>query len=121
VKLIIRLLINAAALWVAVEILSGLTIDGGFFQYLFVAVVFGIVNALVRPIAKLLTLPLRVATLGLFTIVVNALMLMITAGLIDDMSLDGGFFGKLWTAILASIVIGIVSTVLSVFVNDDDD
>ena len=77
-KLLIRLLVNAVALWVTAAILPGLTLEGGFFNLLLVALIFGAVNTFIKPLAKLLTLPIRVATLGLFTIVVNAFMVLLT-------------------------------------------
>lgn len=119
-NLILRILINAVALWITAELLTEqITISRDFGTILIVAVVFGLVNALVRPIAKLLTLPINFLTLGLFTFVLNGLMLMLTAyitGLVDLG--DGGFFATLWNSILASIVISIISTVLTWFLPD---
>ena len=71
---LIRILINAAALWVATRFVDGITFQGDWVRLLGVALVFGLVNAIVRPIVKLLTLPLLILTLGLFTFVINALM-----------------------------------------------
>ncbi len=119
-RLIIRLLINAAAIWVTARALPGISVADGFGNVLLVAVIFGVVNAFIRPIAKLLTLPLRIVTLGLFTFVINGLMVMLTAGLVDVLSLEGGFFRQLFTAILASILIGAVSMVLTWIVPDND-
>jgi putative membrane protein len=119
-RLVIRLLINAAALWVTAEILPDMSIEDGFGNLLLAALIFGLVNTFIRPIARLLTLPISLATLGLFTVVVNALMVMLTGFLVDVLSLDGGFVNQLLTAIVASILISIVSTALSWLLPDRD-
>lgn len=119
-NLILRILINAVALWITAELLTEqITISQDFGTLLIVAVVFGLVNALIRPIARLLTCPLSIITLGLFTFVINGLMLMLTAYLTGLVEIGGGgFFSTLWNAILAGIVISIISTVLSWFLPD---
>jgi uncharacterized membrane protein YvlD (DUF360 family) len=71
---LIRLFVNAAALWVATRIVPGVTYSGEFLPFLAVALVFGIVNAFIGPVAKLLTLPLIILTLGIFALVVNGLL-----------------------------------------------
>lgn len=119
-RLLIRLAINIVALWLTAAILPDMSIADGFVNLLLVALIFGLVNTFIKPIAKLLTLPLRVVTLGLFTIVVNALMVMLTAWLVDALVLDGSFWNQLVTAILAALIISIVSIVLRVFLPDDD-
>ena len=83
-RLIIRWLINAAALWAAAELVSGIGYEG-WSALLIVALIFGLVNALIRPVLSLLTCPLQVLTLGLFTIVINALMLLLTSWLADQL------------------------------------
>lgn len=110
-----RLLINAAALWIAAELVPGVDFaDGvGFFDVLFVALIFGLVNAFVRPIVKILTLPITILTLGLFTIVINALMVVITSALSSTFTLTGDTMDQFIGAVLASIVISLVSMVLS--------
>ena len=79
---LLRLLINAAALWVAIRLLDGIDHRGSWWSLLVVALVFGALNASVRPLLKLLSLPLLVLTLGLFIFVINALMLLLTGGFI---------------------------------------
>ena len=120
--LIIRVLINAVALWVATLVLDGITVDaettgGEVLTIVLVAVVFGVVNLFVKPIVKLLSLPLYILTLGLFTFVVNALMLLLTswlAGLLDiPFDVDG-----FWTAVLGALVISVVSWLLNVLLPD---
>ena len=78
-RFLIRVLINAAALWVASAFVPGIQHEGGWITLLLVAVVFGVLNAIVRPILKLLTCPLLILTLGLFTLVLNAGMLLLTS------------------------------------------
>lgn len=114
-NLIIRLFVNAVALWVAARLVGGIELVGEFWPILLVAAVFGIVNALIRPVMLLLSLPLLVLTLGLFTLVVNALMLMLTAALVDALAVEGFL-----AALLGSILISIVSFVFSVFLPEPE-
>ena len=84
---LIRLLVNAAALWVATRLVPGVTYSGELLPLLGVALVFGIVNAFIRPVAKLLTLPLIILTLGIFALIVNGLMLWLTSSLSESLGL----------------------------------
>jgi putative membrane protein len=113
--LLVRLLINAAALFAAVKLIPGMHFTGGIGQLLLVALVFGLVNAVVRPILTLLSCPLIVVTLGLFLLVINALMLWLTSWLSARFGLGFQVDGFL-TALLGGLVIGIVSTILTLFV-----
>ena len=79
-KFLITVAVNTIALWVAVYLLDGLVFSGEWWQWLILGLIFGVVNAIVKPIAKLLTLPLTIITLGLFLFVLNALMLLLTSG-----------------------------------------
>lgn len=115
-SLLVGLVVNAAALWIAVEIVPNAVFDGRFVDLLLVAFIFGVVNTFVRPIARILTLPLAVITLGLFTLVVNGAMLLLTAAVSDTLDFDGGFFERLWAAILAALIVSIVSVVVGVVV-----
>ncbi len=108
-NLIIRLFVNAVALWVAAQLVGGIDLPGEFWPVLLVAAVFGIVNALIRPVLILLSLPFLILTLGLFTLVINALMLMLTAALIAPLSV-----ASFWSALLGSILISLVSFLFSV-------
>ncbi len=104
---LIRFLITAAALWLAVALVPGIMHDGSWLSLLGVALVFGLVNALIRPIIKLLTCPLIILTLGVFLLVLNALMLWLTATLSTALGLDfhvTGFWPAFWGALLISIV-----------------
>ena len=123
-RFIVRVLINAFALWVAAWLLPGIELGAeaavdasgtelvrGILAYLFVGLVFGIVNALVRPVVSLLSLPLTILTLGLFTIVINAGMLMLTSWLTSFTPITFAVDDFFWTAILGAIIISVVSLV----------
>jgi putative membrane protein len=111
-SLLIRLLVNAVALYAAASLLQGIHFQGSVVALLGVAAVFGLVNALIRPVAMLLSLPARLLTLGVFTVVVNALMLWLT-------SQFAGAFGLNFTvdgfvpALLGALIVSVVSAVLS--------
>jgi putative membrane protein len=117
-RFFIRLFITAVALWVAVAIVPGISYSGPLPYLLAVALVFGLVNAVIRPLLFLLTCPLVLLTLGLFVLVLNALMLMLTAELAAALGIRFVVDGLL-PALLGGIVIGIVSTILNIFVADD--
>lgn len=112
-----RLLVNAAALWVATRVVSGVTYVGGWLPFLGVAVVFGVVNAFIRPVAKILAFPLIIVTLGIFALVVNGLMLWLTSSLSAILGL-GFHVAGFWAAFWGALVVSIVSTILSMFVAD---
>jgi putative membrane protein len=122
---ILRLLANAAALAIATWILGGITLTAPttarrILVLLVVALIFGVLNAIIKPIFALFTAPLILLTLGLFLIVINACMLLLTswlAGLFDlGWDVDG-----FWTAVLGAIIISIVSFILNVFLPDPDN
>ena len=113
-KLILRWLINAAALYVAVKIVPGIEATNTN-AILIAALVIGLINATLKPLAVLLTLPLTVVTLGLFYLVVNGAMLYLTAALTPGFKLAG--FGS---AVLGAIVISIVGMLLGGLVKDED-
>ena len=118
--LIIRLLINAAALLAAVWLIPGIVFTGGPARLIGVAAVFGVVNALVRPVLTVLSCPLIVITLGLFTLVINALLLLLTGYLSQAWNLGFRVDGFL-PAFLGGIVIGVVSTALTLTVGRSKD
>ncbi len=117
-KLILRILINAFALWLTAVILPGINISGGILPLIIAAIIFGLVNALIRPLVKLLTLPINVVTLGLFTLVINALMLWLTAGLTAALAIEGGLVTGFINAFLGALLISIISTILNLFLTD---
>jgi putative membrane protein len=117
VPFLARLLINAAALWVATRVVPGVTFAGGWLPLLAVAVVFGVINAFIRPVAKILTFPLIIVTLGIFALVVNGLMLWLTSSLSEALGL-GFHVGGFWAAFWGALVVSLVSTILSMLVAD---
>jgi putative membrane protein len=108
--LLVRWVVLAVAFAVTAWLIDGVTIHGGVVDYLWLALLFGIVNAVLGTIVRIFTLPLTIVTLGLFSIVVNALMLEITAALSGALEIDSFF----WTAILAAITLAVVSVILDV-------
>ncbi len=119
-RFLLRILITAAALWVATRVVSGISYHGGWPVLLGVALVFGILNAIVRPIFKLLTFPLLILTLGLFTFVLNAVMLLLTSALSGALGL-GFHVSGFWAAFWGAIVVSIVSLLLSALLPDSRD
>ncbi|MGH7470171.1 MAG: phage holin family protein [Longimicrobiales bacterium] len=117
---LLRLLVTAAALWVALRLVPGLRYSGSWPGLLGVALVFGFLNAIVRPILFLLTCPLMVVTLGLFVFVLNAIMLLLTSRLAGSLGLNFQVDGFA-SALLGAIVIGITSALLNIFVGDKPD
>jgi putative membrane protein len=113
----IRLLVNAAALWVATQIVPGVTFGGSWPAFFGVALTFGVVNAFIRPVAKFFTLPLILLTLGLFALVVNGLMLWLTSSLSTSLGL-GFHVSGFWAAFWGALVVSIVSTMLSLMIRD---
>ena len=124
-KFVVSTLSNAFALWVAVFLLGGLSTisDGslgtetgtGILIYLAAGAILAVVNIFVRPIVKLLSLPLYILTLGLYFVVVNALMIMMTSWLSHTLGI-GVVVAGFWWAVLAGIVVGIVNWFISLIV-----
>ena len=124
-RLILRLLANAGALALATWLLSGITLtapttERKVLTLLIVALIFGVVNAIVKPIFTLVTAVAVVLTLGLFLIVINALMLLLTSWISDQFNLGWSVEG-FWTAVLGSIIVSIVSFIVNAFIPDRDD
>ncbi len=110
---LIKLLVNMAALWVATRLVPGVTYAGGALGLLGVALIFGVINATLRPIMKLATCPIILLTLGLFTFVVNGLMLWLTSSLSGGLGLAFHVAG-FWAAFWGALVVSFVSVLLSV-------
>ena len=113
IRMLLRLGILAVAIGLTAWLVPDVTVDGGFLTYVWIALIFSLVNLIIGPIIRLITLPLNVVTLGLFALVVNAALLGITAALTDDFGIDG-----FWTAILAAAVVSVISTVLTLLIPD---
>ncbi|MCQ4042101.1 phage holin family protein [Streptantibioticus rubrisoli] len=124
-KFLVKTLANAVALGVAVWLIKGITLTGSSTAHkaltlVLVALVFGVVNWLVKPVVKLLSLPLFILTLGLFTLVVNALMLMLTSYLSNKLSLNFHVSG-FWAAFVGGLVVSIVAWAMHLVLPDEDD
>ena len=113
-NLLIRLIVNAVALTAAARWVDGVDLSGEVVDVLLVALVFGLVNALIKPLLLFLSLPAIFLTLGLFAFVVNGMMLLITARLTDHLSVAG-----LWPAIIGSVVVSLVSALLGALLRDE--
>ncbi|MFJ9739394.1 phage holin family protein [Streptomyces sp. NPDC101166] len=121
---VVKTIANAGALAVAVWLLDKITLTGDstgkeIGTLIAVALLFGLVNFLVKPVVKVLTFPLFVLTLGLITLVVNALMLLLTSWLADKLDLSFHVDG-FWTAVLGGLVVSVVSWALNVVLPDKD-
>jgi putative membrane protein len=111
IRIALRLVVLAVAIWLTAWLLPGVTVDGGVLTYLWIALLFALVNGFLGPILHLLALPITALTLGLFALVVNAALVGITAALSSDFSIDGFF-----TAVAAALLISIFSWVINLFV-----
>lgn len=111
---LLRWLVNAAALWVAIQLVDGIEHRGSWWSLLFVALVFGLLNASIRPLLKLLSLPLIILTLGLFIFVINALMLLMT-GWVSGLLNLGFYVDGFWDAFIGGLIVTIVSLLVSIF------
>ena len=121
-RLVVRLLVNAVALGVAIWALSGITLRGSsttarVVTLLVVAAIFAVVNSFVRPLAKLLSLPFIVLTLGLLIFVINALMLLLTSWLAGQVGL-GFHVDGFWTAVIGGLVVMVATWILEVLLPD---
>ena len=112
---ILQTLINAAALYVAVLIVPNLDFIGEWWKLLVVAFIFGLVNTFLRPVLRILTLPITILTLGLFLLVINALMLFLTGIISSELEL-GFFVADFVAAFLGAIVISLVGMVLAMVI-----
>jgi len=112
--MLVRLVVNWVAMAVAFGVtdwlLGGLNVSGGVGSYLWVALLFGIVNAIIGTFLRIIALPFTVLTLGLFLIVINAALLEITAAITSHLTIDSFF----WTAIWAAIILSVVDVIIDV-------
>ena len=116
---VIPILVNAAALYVAVLVVPGLDFafepEGALLKFIVVAVIFGLVNTFLKPVLRILTLPITIMTLGLFLLVLNALMLLLTGAISSELAL-GLTVADFLAALLGAIVISLVGMVLSMII-----
>jgi putative membrane protein len=117
--LILNLLATAASLWVAVWLIDGFEFDGQWWQFIIIALILGIANAVVKPILKILSLPLVILTLGLFLLVVNAIVLQIVVWLSGVFELGLTSTGFFWATFLASIVVSMAAWLIGAILPDD--
>jgi len=117
-KFFIRWVINAIALYIAVLIVPGIEFRGDWTGVLWLALISGLLNALVRPLLKFLTCPLIILTLGLFTILINTGLLLLTSKIGQALGI-GLTVDGFWPALLGSLVISVVSVILSLFLRDE--
>ena len=106
--IVIRLISGALAFWAATSLLDGISVNGGAWSYLWVALLFGVINGVIGSLVKLLTLPAILLSLGLFAFVVNAAMLMLTARWSDRLDVI-----DFKSALFASLIISIVTTIIN--------
>ncbi|CAB4572825.1 unannotated protein [freshwater metagenome] len=106
-RLLVRLIASALAFWAATALIFGITVNGGAWSYLWVALLFGLINGLIGSLLKLFTLPAILLTFGLFSFVINAAMLMLTARWSERLDVT-----NFWSALGASLIISIISTLL---------
>lgn len=128
-RLLIRLVATAAALFVAIRLVGGIRLGGSeegvltdpnaMLNLLVVAIIFGLVNAILKPLLKLTTCLINVATLGLFVFVINAFLLWLTSYIAQSVSLPFEVDGPL-PALIGSVIVSIVSMALSIFTTDKD-
>jgi len=117
-KFILRWVINAIALFAAIYLVPGVTLQGSWTSIIWLALIFGLINAFLRPLLKLLTCPLIFLTLGLFTILINTFLFWLTEPI-------GQFFGVdltingFWPAFLGGLVVTVVSVILSLILKDE--
>lgn len=109
---LIRMAITALGLWLSTRLVSGVSIDGPL-TFVFAALLLGVVNAVVRPIAFVLTLPITLLSLGLFLFVINAGMVALVAWLLEGFQIAG-----FWSALLTSIVVGLTAWIGNAFVGE---
>lgn len=111
-----RLIINALAFFIVAKVYGGMTVNG-FGAAIVAALIWGIINAILRPILLLLTLPVNILTFGLFTLVINGIILLLTAELYSGLEIRSFFAG-----ILAAVMLSLVNIILTgIFVKDDDE
>jgi putative membrane protein len=124
-QLIVKIVVNAVAIWVATAVVPGVEVSGDglgrtIITLLVVGAIFGVVNALIKPIVKLFSFPFYLLTLGLFAFVVNAFMLQIVSWLSGKLNISFHIDDFFWSALGAAVVVTFVSMVLNLVVPDGD-
>jgi putative membrane protein len=117
-KFILRWIINAVALYLAVYLIPGVNLQGGWVSIVWLALIFGLINAFLRPLLKLLTCPLIVLTLGLFTLLINTFLFWLTSQVGQAFGI-GFTVNGFWPAFFGGLIVTVVSVVLSVILKDE--
>ena len=126
VDFLIKVVVNAVAVWVATVIVPGVSVSEGesntdkIITLLLIGVIFGVVNAIIKPVVKILAIPFYILTLGLVAFIINALMLVLVEWLAGEFGLSFEIDDFFWSAILAAIVISLVSMALNLVLPDED-
>jgi len=107
VKLLLRWAISAFVIWIAAALIPGIDVSGGLWSYLWIALVFGLVNAFIGSIVKVLTIPITLITFGLFMWVINTAMFALTAAWTDALTIS-----SFWSALFGSLLISVVGSIL---------
>jgi putative membrane protein len=119
-KFILRLLINAIALYLAIQILPGIELSSGLVSIIWLALIFGIINALFRPLLQFLTCPLIILTLGLFTLVINTFLFWLTSVIGQSFGIELMISDPVWwNAFLGGLVVSIVSVFMTMILKDE--
>ena len=118
-RILIQVAINAAALWVAVQVVDGIEFLGEWWELLIVALIFALVNTFVRPVLRIVTLPITLITLGLFLLVINAVLLLLTSRISQALDLRFEVTG-FWTALGGALVISVAASILHRLLDRDD-
>jgi putative membrane protein len=120
-KFILRWLITAISLYIAVLVVPGITVEGdAWVVFSVTAIILGLVNAIVRPILKLLSCGFIIITLGLFVFVINAATFLLAANIAQNWFNVGFYVNDFWAALFGSIIVSIVSIILSQILIDED-
>jgi putative membrane protein len=117
--LLISWVMMAVAFAITAWLLSGMTVSGGVFAYLWVSLLFGVINAIIGTFLRIISLPLTIITLGLFSIVINAVLLEITDALSSHLTIDSFFWTAIWAALILALVSVFLHLILSAFVETD--
>ena len=118
-KFLARWFINALAIYLAVYFVNGISLSGAWTSLIWIALIFGLINALLRPIIKLLTLPLIFITLGLFSLIINSFLFWLTSVIGQNFGLGLTVSSPIiWNAFLGGLVVSIVSVIMNLFIKD---
>jgi putative membrane protein len=116
-QLLLKVAIGAAAAWLTVWIVPGLSYSGEWWRWLLFGAVIGLINATIKPVAKFLSIPIRILTLGLFTLVINVGLMTLAIWIAKDADV-GLAADSIWAALLGGLVLTVVGSILNLFGKD---